>query len=405
MNDSTVVPRTAPGSIPGGAVPKGRTTRPPRTWLRMGLMLLVMALLAAGLIGFQRFKAGILKQVVATIKSELPTVATATATMRTWQPRQTAVGSARASNGADLAAEIAGVVDQIDFQSGQTVPAGTVLLRLRLNDDQAKLQQLQASAALAAVTLGRDQRQLAAHAVAQATVDSDAASLKVAQAQVAAQQAIINEKTVRAPFAGRLGVRQVDLGQYLPAGTTIVTLQQLDPMFVDFYLPQQALGRIAVGQKVEVTADAYPGKTFDGQVQSFNSKIDATSRMLQVRASIPNPDGALLPGMYLSVAVDSGTVQSLVTIPATAVAYNPYGSLVYVVHDEKDAQGKDQPVVLQQFVTTGDARGDQVSVLKGLNANDVVVTAGQLKLHNRSAVKIDNAVQPTDNPAPVPVDQ
>ena len=184
------------------------------------------------------------------------------------------------------------------------------------------------------------------------------------------------------------------------AGTTIVTLQQLDPMFVDFFLPQQALGEVAAGQKVEVTADAYPGQTFIGKVSSLNSKVDSGSRMLQVRASIPNPDGKLLPGMYLSVSVDSGPARSLVTIPLAAVAFNPYGSLVYVLHDNNGQQ-----TVKQQFVTTGAARGDQVSILKGISANDVVVTAGQLKLHNGSTVKIDNAVQPTDNPAPVPVDR
>lgn len=391
MNDATTLPRT--------------TVRRPRAWLRMALMLLVVGLLAAGLIGFQRFKAGILKQVVSTIKSELPTVATAGAAVQDWQARQTAVGSARASNGADLAAEVSGVVDEIDFESGQAVAAGTVLLRLRPNDDDAKLQQLQANADLAAVTLQRDQRQLAAHGVAQATVDGDAASLKVARAQVAAQGAVMAEKTIHAPFGGRIGVRQVDLGQYMAAGTTIVTLQQLDPLFVDFYLPQQSLGQIGVGQKVEVNADAYPGRVFTGTVSSLNAKVDPTSRMLQVRASVPNADNALLPGMFLSVSVATGAPQPFVTIPQAAVAYNPYGALVYVVHDEKDAQGRPQHVVKQQFVTPGAARGDQVSITKGLGPHDVVVTAGQLKLHNDAAVKIDNTVQPTDDPAPVPQDQ
>jgi membrane fusion protein, multidrug efflux system len=386
MNEMTALPRT--------------TERRPRTWLRMAVMLLLVGLLAAALIWFQEFKAGMIKQVVATIRSGVPTVATAKAAMQDWQPRQTATGSARASNGADLAAEIGGVVDRIDFESGQNVAAGTELLRLRANDDDAKLAQLQASAELAGVTLRRDQLQLAAHGVAQATVDSDAANLKVARAQVTAQQALMAEKVVRAPFAGRLGVRQVDLGQYIAAGTAIVTLQQLDPMFVDFYLPQQALGQISVGQKTEVSADAYPDKTFDGQVSSLNAKVDASSRMLQVRASVPNPDGKLLPGMYLSVSIKSGPSKSLVTIPAAAVAFNPYGSLVYVLHDEKGQQ-----VAKQQFVTTGASRGDQISILKGVEANDVVVTAGQLKLHNGSAVKVDNAVQPTYDPTPVPVDR
>jgi membrane fusion protein (multidrug efflux system) len=392
MNDVTTLPRTT------------TTPRRPRTWLRMTVMLLLVALVAAGLIKFQQFKAGYIKQIVTAIQSEVPTVATAKASMQEWQPRLTAVGSARASNGADLAAEIGGVVDQIDFDSGQDVRAGTVLLRLRPDDDEAKLAQLQASADLANVTLQRDQKQLAAHAVSQATVDSDVANLKIARAQVAAQQAVMAEKVIRAPFSGRLGVRQVDLGQYLAAGTTIVTLEQLDPMFVDFYLPQQALGEVAVGQKVEVRADSYPGKTFQGVVSALSSKVDPASRMLQVRASIPNIDGKLLPGMYLDVAVEAGQPRTLVTIPLAAVAFNPYGSLVYVLHNEKDAHGKEQQIVRQQFVTTGASRGDQISILKGIDANDTIVTAGQLKLHNGSEVKIDNAVQPTDNPTPVPQD-
>lgn len=386
MNDATMLSRTA--------------ERKPRTWLRLTIVLLLVGAVASGLIAFQRFKAGILKQIVTSIRSEIPVVATAKATMQTWQPRQTAVGSARASKGADLAAELAGVVERIDFESGQAVAAGTVLLRLRPNDDDAKLAQLQANAELAAVTLGRDQRQLAARAVPQATVDSDAANLKIVKAQVAAQQALMAEKMVKAPFAGRLGVRQVDVGQFLAAGAAIVTLQQLDPMFVDFYLPQQGLEHIAVGQAVEVTADGYPNRTFPGVVTALNSRVDPNSRMLQVRASLPNADGALLPGMYLSVSVASGEPRPLVTIPLAAVAFNPYGALVYVLGEDN---GK--PVVKQQFVATGAQRGDQVSILKGISATDTIVTAGQLKLHNGSLVNIDNTVQPTDNPAPVPVDQ
>jgi membrane fusion protein (multidrug efflux system) len=393
MNDFATVPRT---STP---------VRPPRTWLRLILVLLAVGIVAGGLIWFQHFKSGILNQVVASIRSQQATVATAPASMQEWQARQTAVGTARASNGADLAAEIGGVVDQIDFESGQTVQAGTVLLQLRPNDDAAKLLQLQASADLAEITLQRDQKQLAAHGVAQATVDTDVANLKVTRAQVTAQQAVMAEKIVRAPFTGRLGVRQVDLGQFIAAGTTIVTLQQLDPMFVDFYLPQQALGETAVGQTVAVTADAWPGKTFTGKISSLNSKVDPASRMLQVRASVPNPDGALLPGMFVGVSIATGKPQQLVTIPLAAVAFNPYGALVYVVHDQKAANGGDQHVVSQQFVTTGDQRGDQVSIMKGVNANDVVVTAGQLKLHNGALVQIDNAVQPTDNASPRPQDQ
>jgi membrane fusion protein (multidrug efflux system) len=318
---------------------------------------------------------------------------------------QTAVGTARASNGADLAPGISGVVESVHFMSGLTVAAGTMLLQLRPNDDDAKLQQLQAIAELASVTLHRDLEQLAVHGVAQATVDSDAANLKFAQAQVAAQRAIIAEKTIRAPFAGKLGVRQVDIGQFISAGTTIVTLQQLDPMYVEFYLPQQSVGRIAVDQTVEVTVDAYPDKLFLGRVSSIDAKVNQTSRMLKVQATVANPDGVLLPGMFLSVSVAVGEVQRLVTIPQAAIAYNPYGALVYIVRQSNDDEGHVLYTAEQRFVTTGAARGDRVSSLRGLDPNDVVVTAGQLKLHNNAVVKINNAVQPTDDQAPMPSDQ
>jgi membrane fusion protein (multidrug efflux system) len=380
-------------------------TRKPRTWLRLTLVLLFVAIVAAGLIGFHQFKSGILKQVTAGIQAEQPTVATAPASMQPWQTTLTAVGSLRASNGADLSPEIGGVIDELHFESGQTVAAGTPLVHLRLNDDYAKLQQLQAAADLDAITLKRDQRQLAAQGVAQSVVDTDAGNLNVARAQVVAQQAIIDEKTIRAPFAGRLGVRQIDLGQYVAAGTALVTLQALDPMFIDFYLPQQALAQVSVGQKVAVTVDAYPGRDFLGAVSSLNAKVDSQSRMLQIRATVANPHGELLPGMFATATIESGPPQSLVTIPQAAVAYNPYGSLVYVIQDGPEANGQPQKKAHQQFVTTGATRGDQVSIVKGIKADDIVVVAGQLKLHNDALVKIDNSVKVPDDAAPAPQDQ
>jgi membrane fusion protein (multidrug efflux system) len=379
-------------------------TRQPRTWLRLSVVLLLVGLVAAGMIGFHRFKSGILKQVTASIQAEQPTVATAPARLQPWQAILTAVGTLRASNGADLAPEIGGVIDELAFESGQAVAAGTKLVHLRLNDDDAKLQQLQAAAELDAITLKRDQRQLAALGVAQSVVDTDAGNLKVARAQVLAQQAVIEEKTIRAPFAGRLGVRQVDLGQYVAPGTTLVTLQALDPMFIDFYLPQQAIGQVAAGQKITITVDAYPGRDFAGTVASLNAKVDSVSRMLQVRAIVANPHGELLPGMFATVSIASGPPQSLVTIPQAAVAYNPYGSLVYVIRNDPKAGGQAQAIAHQQFVTTGAARGDQVSIIKGVEASDIVVVAGQLKLHNDAGVKIDNSVIAPDDAAPVPQD-
>jgi membrane fusion protein (multidrug efflux system) len=377
----------------------------PRTWLRLTLMLLMVGLLAAGLIGFHAFKATMLKQVTASIQSAQPAVASAPATLQPWQASLSAVGSLRASNGADIAPETGGVIDAVDFDSGLTVPAGKTLVHLRLNDDTAKLEQLQATAELDAITLQRDQRQLAAKGVARSVVDTDTANLKVARAQVAAQQAVIDEKTIRAPFAGRLGVRQIDLGQYVAAGTALVTLQALDPMFVDFYLPQQALGEIKPGGKVAVGVDAYPGRSFTGTVASINAKVDTASRMLQVRATIPNQDRALLPGMFANVTIDTGKPQMLVTIPLTAVAYNPYGSLVYVIQEDADGNGDPQHRAYQRFVTTGAARGDQVSILKGLKPDEQVVTAGQMKLHNGTAVKIDRGASMPDAATAAPQDQ
>ena len=381
-----------------------KAPRRPRVWLRLSLMLLFVGVIGGGLVFFHQFKAGILKQVTASIQSEVPTVATGPAAMASWQTTLTAVGSLRASSGADLAAELAGVVDEIHFESGQDVAAGTVLLRLRANDDDARLKQLQATADLDQITYERDLRQLRVQGVAQAVVDTDLGTLKAARAQVAAQQAVMDEKIVRAPFAGKLGVRQVDRGQYIAAGTAIVTLQALDPMFVDFYLPQQALGQIAPGQTVDISVDAYPGRAFAGRVTALNSKLDAASRMLQVRATVANPDGALLPGMFATASVTTGAPQQLVTIPLAAVAYNPYGSLVYVVQNGPDAAGHAQLTVRQKFVTTGPTRGDQVSILKGVAAGDTVVTAGQMKLYNGAAIKVDNSVQVLNDAAPKPQD-
>jgi len=372
----------------------------------MIIMLLCVILLLTAIGGWQRFVGSMIKKGMAAAFSAPPAVATATATLSSWQARTQAVGSIRAVQGADLAPQASGVVDEIHFESGNDVAKGALLLRLRPNDDPAKLAQLEAAATLDEQTLKRDQEQLAAQAISQATVDTDVANLKSAKAQVAAQQALIDEKTVRAPFAGRLGIRQIDVGQYLTAGTTVVTLQQLDPIYADFYLPQQELAKIKRGQTVSAEVDAYPGVSFAGTITSINSKVDATSRNVQVRASFPNADKRLVPGMYATVEIDNGAARDLVTLPQTAISYNPYGDVVYVVEKSgTDDKGNPKLVVQQRFVKTGPTRGDQVAVESGVAAGDVVVTAGQMKLHNGSAVVINNAVTPTDNPAPNPPNQ
>jgi membrane fusion protein (multidrug efflux system) len=331
---------------------------------------------------------------------ELPaTITTIVAHAQPWQDHLEAVGSLRAVRGADLAAEVSGIVDQVAFDSGRDVEAGTVLLRLRANDDAAKLAELQAAADLAAANLARDTKQFHAQAVSQATIDADDSHMRVARAQVAEQQALMAEKIVRAPFAGRLGLRQVDQGQYLPAGTPIVTLQALDPIYVDFYVPQQSLSLLHDGQAASVTLDAFPGRSFKAVVSAISPKLDTASRMVQLRATIPNPDHALLPGMFATVFIESGAPHRYITLPQSALVYNPYGSTVYVV------QAGHPMTVHTALVKPGGTRGDQVAVLDGLHEGDVVVTSGQLKLHQGSTVVVNNSVLPANNPAPRPEEE
>ncbi len=368
---------------------------------RMIIMLVAVAIVLGLVFGFQAFKTHMIKQVMAGFANPPQTVSTITAGYQQWQPHLSAVGTLRAVDGANLSLQLSGIVSEIGFKSGDDVQKGQVLLRLRNDDDVAKLHALQAAAELAQINYDRDRKQLLIHAIAQATLDSDAASLKSDLAQVAQQQAIVDQKVLRAPFAGHLGIRAVDLGQYLTAGTAVVTLQALDPLYVDFYLPQQALANLKVGQAVALQVDTWPGETFSGQVSAINPQVDTSSRNVQIRATLPNPDHRLLPGMFATLQIDTGAPQRFVTLPQTAIAYNPYGNTVYLVLDKgKNARGQPDLIAQQNFVTTGDTRGDQVAVLKGVKAGDVVVSAGQIKLHNGAPVAINNTVQPLDNPHP-----
>lgn len=372
---------------------------------RMIIMLLLAGLVFGGIFGFQAFKAKMIQKAMASLSAPTQTVSAATATSQPWQSQIEAVGSLRAMNGADLALEASGIVDALRFNSGDDVEAGQTLLRLRNDDDISKLRALEATADLAQVTYDRDQKQFKAQAVSQATLDTDAANLKNARAQVAEQQALLDKKILKAPFAGRLGIRAVDLGQYLAAGTTIVTLQSLDPIYADFYLPQQALEQIRVGQTVTIKVDTYPGQTFSGQISAIEPKVDASSRNLQVRATLKNPGRKLLPGMYATVDIDVGEPQRYVTLPQTAIGFNPYGNTVYIVDQVKDASGQTRLVARQTFVKTGPVRGDQIAVLDGVKEGETVVTAGQTKLRNGSAVAIDNSIQPLADANPAPIDQ
>jgi len=374
---------------------------------RMVIMLAAVAIVFGGIFGFQAFKAAMIKKYMSAMSQPPQTVTAGKASYGEWQPKIEAVGSLRAVKGADLSLEVSGVVDSISFNSGDDVAQGTLLLKLRADDDVAKLESLQATAELNEITYERDQKQFKIQAVSQATLDSDAANLKNAKAQAAQQQAILDKKFLRAPFAGHLGIRAVDLGQYLGAGTVIVTLQALDPIFLDFFVPQQAVDQVRLGQSVAVKVDAFKDQTFAGEIAAINPKVDTNSRNVQIRAALKNADRKLIPGMYATVDIATGSPQNYITLPQTAITFSPYGDTVYIVDSKgADADGKPQLIARQSFVTTGATRGDQVAILKGVNAGDMIVTSGQIKLHNGSTVLIDNSITPTADAAPaVPIDR
>lgn len=383
----------------------GRAADKPRSMIKpIVIVVIAVAVVMGAIYGWQTFVAkkfiGPMLKAMATAPQ---TVSTAVVASSSWQSRTQALGTVRSVRGADLAPQTAGVVDTLHMESGTDVSAGTVLLTLKPNDDPAKLAQLEAQAELAAITLKRDQEQLTAQAISQATVDTDVSTLKSARAQVEAQRALIEEKTVRAPFSGHLGIRQVDQGQYLTAGTIVVTLQALDPIFIDFYVPQQALGFMKVGQAVSAGIDTYPKTRFAGKVVSINSKVDPASRNVQARASFDNADRRLIPGMYANVEIDNGSATTEVTLPQSAITYNPYGDIVYLVQrNGKDDKGQDKLTVTQRFVQLGDTRGDQVAVKSGVAVGDEVVTAGQVKLRNGSPILINNKIVPANDPNPSP---
>ncbi|MHB8453733.1 MAG: efflux RND transporter periplasmic adaptor subunit [Acidiferrobacterales bacterium] len=373
---------------------------------RMLIMLVLVGLLFGAIFGFLAFRTYMIKKYLATLKAPPATVTTLKAEVEPWQPQLNVVGSLRAVRGVDVTSEIAGLVRGMYFKSGGQVRAGQLLVQLNADADIALLHSLEAAAELARTTYDRDKAQYEAQAISKAALDIAQSDLKVKQAQDAEQAALVDKKAIRAPFAGRLGISTINLGQYVNPGDKIVTLQSTDPVYADFYVPQQQLARIALGQKVVVTTDTYPGQKFDGKITAINPKVESDSRNVLVEATVANHKHKLLPGMYASMEVDAGAVQHFLTLPQTAVAFNPYGDTVFIVeHNGKGADGKPLLTVKQTFVTVGDTRGDQVAVLDGVKQGDLVVASGQLKLKNGSVVIINNRVLPSNDAAPKPIDQ
>ena len=380
-----------------------------RMLIMIGGILLLVLILAGG------FFLHIKKLMAAAPKPFPQTVTATTVRALDWQPQLSAVGSVTPVRGVDVTTEIAGQVREIHFKSGQDVHKGDVLVQLNADTDKrAAAVAAGGHADLSGTVLKRDQGQFDAQAIAQAQVDADLADLKSKKALLAQQQAVIDKKTIRAPFAGKLGITTVNPGQYLNPGDKIVTLQTIDPIYVDFNLPQKEVGNLSAGQVVNVMSDGFPGIQFPGKITAVSPKVDTTTRNIVVEATFANPKRQLLPGMFANVLVDVGDKKHYLTLPQTAITYNPYGSTVFVVQTAAEAAAAAKAAsapapaassgffVQQAFVTTGETRGDQVAILKGLTEGQRVVTSGQVKLKNGTSIVIDNSVVPANSPNPTP---
>lgn len=364
-------------------------------------MLIIVGVLFGAVFIYKGFKAFLIKKYLEANQHPVVTVSTMKASKEPWAQQVSTVGSMQAVEGVSVTTELGGMIRNIDFQSGDYVEKDSILVELNTDTEVAQLASLEANLELAKVNFKRDKLQFLAQAVSQATLDTDTANLKSAEAQVQEQKATIQKKIVKAPFSGQLGIRQVDVGQYLNPGDTIVTLQSLDPIYVNFYLPQHFLTKIKKELEVALTIDAFPDKIFHGKITAFNPLVDTSTRNVEIQALIANPEHLLIPGMYATVNLTTEKPKDYITLPKTAISFNSYGALVYLIRQEENAK-KDKPqlVAVQKFVKTGESRGDQISILEGVTEGDEVVTAGQLKLRNHSLVKINNSIQPSNNPAP-----
>ncbi len=377
-----------------------RETKKPSTTKRMIITVGAVGLLLFLLIGWNVMGQVMMKKAAQNMPVPPQTVSTAKVGYDQWQPLQTAVGSLRASRGADLAFDVSGVVAAVNLKSGDSVKQGDVLVQLRDEDDVANLRQVEAAAALAKLTLDRAQRQLDVKAISRAEFDTASADHKAKQAAVQFARAIVAKKQLRAPFSGRAGIVTLSPGAFVSAGSAVVTLQQLDPIHADFNVPQRNLSTLQVGQRVTLRIDAHPGKTFEATLSAMDPKVDGDTRNVRVEATADNGDHLMVPGMFANITIDVGEQARQLTLPQTAITFNPYGETVFIVKPA-DGEGK-KPTAQQAFVTTGPTRGDQIAVLTGLNEGDEVVTSGQLKLKNGTPLVVDNSHVPANDANPTP---
>ena len=359
--------------------------------------------MAAGVLGvigaIAAWKIITVRAIIAKMSAQKPpptVVSSVKAPEEIWQRRLHAVGSFAPVDGVLIANELDGTITKIGFTSGARVNQGDLLVQLDVSVELAQLASAEASADLARISLKRAQELRTNETNSKAELDVSEAQARQTVANVEAIRATIAKKTVRAPFAGRVGIRQVNLGQFIKSGTSIVPLQAMDPLYVNFSLPQQEVPGLTVGQTIQIRVDAYPGQIFEGAISALNAKIEEATRNLQVQATLRNSEEKLRAGMFATVDVLLPQKDSFVTLPQTVVVYNPYGNAVYVVEKAPDGE----LVSRQRFVQIGDTRGDQVAILKGVKAGEEIVTSGQLKLRNGAVIAINNAVTPASNAAP-----
>jgi membrane fusion protein (multidrug efflux system) len=332
-------------------------------------------------------------------------VSSAVAKEEDWPPLLSAVGSLSAVQGAVVSSELDGTVGEIKFQNGGVAEPGDVLVRLDTSAEEAQLHTAEADLELARSDLQRSRDLTARKVISKADQDASESKFNRLKAVVDQMRSMISKKEVRAPFAGQLGIRQVNVGQMIKAGTQVVSLQALDPLYVDFALPQQELSKLSAGLEVRVLTDALPGKEFKGKLTAINSMVDPVTRNVSVQATLRNPDHVLRPGMFGKVEVELPQKHKTLVIPGSAVSYAPFGDSVFVIEKKKDEKtGKELQVIRQQFVRVGEARGDFVAITNGLKPNETVVSAGVFKLRNGMPVTINNDLAPDPQLNPTPVD-
>ena len=371
---------------------------------RMTIMLCGVFLLLGLIFGFNQLKTFMIKYFIAGMGLPPATVSTMVVETSAWQPKLSSVGNVRAFRGVELSTEIGGLVQNVSIKSGMDVKEGELLIKLNDASDVAQLNSLKALADLAQVINERDRQQLEIQAISKNVFDTSKADAKSKQAQVEQQTALVAKKNLKAPFSGRVGIVMINPGQFVNPGDKLLTLQTLDPIFVDFNLPQSNAEQIQVGQEIVVTTDAFKGASFTGKITAVSPKVDTNTRNIQIEAQLANPDKKILPGMFANVNIKLGDQVKLLTLPQTAVTYNPYGSTVFIAKPtgKKDKQGKPALEAQQVFVTTGLTRGDQVAILKGVEEGATVVTSGQLKLKNGTPLILNNKVLPANSPNPQP---